>query len=74
MTSIPTVGVEANGSRTRGQTLSVPLSYASLSSLPDVEMLRQISYEVELLAQNDDARHRETDRLMADREELRGRV
>lgn len=74
LTSVPTVGVEASGSRSRGQMLSVPLSYAALSSLPDVEMSRQIGYETELLAQNDDARHREADRLIADREELRGRV
>ncbi|WP_408886979.1 hypothetical protein [Komagataeibacter oboediens] len=74
LTSMPTVGVEASGSRTRGQTLSIPLSYASLSSLPDVEMSRQLGYETEMLAQNDDARHKEADRLIADREELRGRV
>ncbi|MFT8945994.1 MAG: hypothetical protein ABF876_05360 [Acetobacter aceti] len=74
LTSMPTVGVEASGSRTRGQTLSVPLSYASLSSLPDVEMARELGYETEMLAQNDDARHAEAKRLIADREELRGRV
>ena len=43
------------------------------SSLPDVELSRQVGYEAEMLAQNDDARHAEAARLLADREALRGR-
>ena len=32
------------------------------SSLPDVELSRQVGYETELFAQNDDARHQEVAR------------
>ncbi|QBL93168.1 hypothetical protein KSAC_09270 [Komagataeibacter saccharivorans] len=74
MTTVPTVGVEGSASRTRAQTVNLPVAYAPLSSLPDVEMSRQISYETEMLAQNDDARHTEATRLIANREELRGRI
>ncbi|GBQ64185.1 hypothetical protein AA16373_2838 [Komagataeibacter swingsii DSM 16373] len=58
----------------RGQTVSLPVAYAPLSSMPDVEMSRQLGYETEMLARNDDARHAEAARLIANREELRGRV
>ena len=74
LTTAPTIGAELSGSRTHGQSLTVPLSYAPLSSLPDVEMSRQIGYETELLAQNDDARHQEAARLIQDREALRTHV
>ncbi len=74
LTTAPTIGAELSGSRTHGQSLTVPLSYAPLSSLPDVEMSRQIGYETELLAQNDDTRHQEAARLIQDREELRAHV
>ncbi|MGS0647783.1 hypothetical protein ACU81Q_09140 [Komagataeibacter melomenusus] len=74
ITTAPTFGVQGDASRTRGQTVSLPVSYAPLSSMPDVEMSRQIGYETEMLAQNDDARIAEAKRLIADREELRGRV
>ncbi|GCE85344.1 hypothetical protein [Komagataeibacter diospyri] len=74
ITTAPTFGVQGDATRTRGQTVSLPVAYAPLSSLPDVEMSRQLGYETEMLAQNDDARHAEAARLIADREELRGRV
>ncbi|GCE82216.1 hypothetical protein [Komagataeibacter diospyri] len=74
ITTAPTFGVQGDATRTRGQTVSLSVAYAPLSSLPDVEMSRQLGYETEMLAQNDDARHTEAARLIADREELRGRV
>nr|WP_241503263.1 hypothetical protein [Komagataeibacter melaceti] len=74
ITTAPTFGIEGDASRTRGQTVSLPVAYAPLSSLPDVEMARQLGYEASVFAQNDDARHAEAARLIADREELRGRV
>ncbi len=74
MTTVPTVGVEGSASRTRAQTVSLPVAYAPLSSLPDVEMSRQLGYETEMLAQNDDARHAEAARLIAERDKLRGSV
>ncbi|QHC34181.1 hypothetical protein [Komagataeibacter xylinus] len=73
-TTVPTFGVQADASRTRGQAISLPVAYAPLSSMPDVEMGRQLGYEASMFAQNDDARHAEAKRLIADREELRGRV
>ena len=74
ITTAPTFGVQGDASRVRGQTVSLPVAYAPLSSMPDVEMGRQIGYETPMFAQNDDARHAEAARLIADREELRGRV
>ena len=74
ITTAPTFGIQGDASRTRGQTVSLPVSYAPLSSMPDVEMARQLGYEASMFAQNDDARHAEAARLIADREELRGRV
>lgn len=74
ITTAPTFGVQGDASRTRGQTISLPVAYAPLSSMPDVEMGRQIGYEASMFAQNDDARHNEAKRLIDDREELRGRV
>ena len=74
VTPLPTVGIGGSASRTRGQQISLPVAYAPLSSLPDVEISRQVGYETEMLAQNDDARHTEAARLIADREELRDRV
>ncbi|MCW4590445.1 hypothetical protein NO263_07620 [Gluconacetobacter entanii] len=74
ITTTPTVGVQGSASRTRTQQVSLPVAYAPLSSLPDVEMSRQIGYETELFAQNDDARHQEAARLIEDREALRERV
>ncbi|WEQ56434.1 hypothetical protein LV564_04940 [Komagataeibacter nataicola] len=72
--TVPTFGVQADASRTRGQAISLPVAYAPLSSMPDVEMGRQLGYEASVFAQNDDARHAEASRLIADRKELRGRV
>ncbi|MFT9376945.1 hypothetical protein [Komagataeibacter saccharivorans] len=74
ITTAPTFGVQGDATQTRGQTVSLPVAYAPLSSLPDVEMSRQLGYEVEMLAQNDDARHTETARLIAEREALRAKV
>lgn len=73
-TTAPTVAVGGAASRTRTQTVSLPVAYAPLSSLPDVEMSRQIGYETEMLAQNDDTRHAEAARLIADRKALRSKV
>ncbi|WP_010514122.1 hypothetical protein [Komagataeibacter oboediens] len=74
VTTAPTVGIEGSASRTRGQQVSLPVAYAPLSSLPDVEMSRQVGYETEMLAQNDDARHAEAARLITDREKLRSQI
>ncbi|GBQ38871.1 hypothetical protein [Komagataeibacter europaeus] len=74
ITTAPTFGMQADASRVRGQTVSLPVAYAPLSSMPDVEMGRQLGYETEMLAQNDDTRHTEAARLIANREALQSRV
>lgn len=74
ITTAPTFGVQGDATRTRRQTVSLPVAYAPLSSLPDVEMSRQLGYETEMLAQNDDARHAEAARLIVEREALRAKV
>ena len=74
ITTAPTVGLQGSASRTRTQQVSLPVAYAPLSSLPDVEMSRQVGYEAEMLAQNADARHQEAARLIEDRQALRDRV
>ncbi|RFD18589.1 hypothetical protein DY926_15850 [Komagataeibacter melaceti] len=74
ITTTPTFGIEGDASRTRGQTVSLPVAYAPLSSLPDVEMARQLGYEATLFAQNDPTRHAEATRLLTQRAALRGRV
>ncbi|MBV1831312.1 hypothetical protein HNW77_11740 [Komagataeibacter sp. AV436] len=73
-TTVPTFGVQADASRTRGQTISLPVAYAPLSSMPDVEMSRQISYEAALLNQNDVVRRTEVAHLIAGRHKLWARV
>ncbi|WP_281650220.1 hypothetical protein [Novacetimonas hansenii] len=74
ITTAPTVGIQGAASRTRTQQVSLQVAYVPLSSLPDVEMSRQVGYETAIFAQNDDARHREAARLISDREKLRARV
>ncbi|MBV1834975.1 hypothetical protein [Novacetimonas pomaceti] len=74
VTTAPSVGMQGTASHTRTQQVSLPVAYAPLSSLPDVEMSRQVGYEAEMLAQNDDARHQEAARLIEDREALREHV
>ncbi|GCE89414.1 hypothetical protein MSKU15_1015 [Komagataeibacter diospyri] len=74
VTTAPTIGIGVSANRMHGQQISLPVAYAPLSSLPDVEMSRQVGYETEMLAQNDNVRHAEAARLAADREELRGHV
>ncbi|WEQ52921.1 hypothetical protein LV478_05095 [Komagataeibacter oboediens] len=71
LTTAPTMGLETTAARTTSQQVSLSVSYAPLSSLPDVEMGRQMGYETALFGQNDPVRHSEARRLMADRDALR---
>ncbi|WP_308721355.1 hypothetical protein [Komagataeibacter xylinus] len=71
LTTAPTFGIAADASRTTSQQVSLPVSYAPLSSMPDVEMARQATYETTLLGQNDAIRHAEATRLLAGRDALR---
>ncbi|MGS0648528.1 hypothetical protein ACU81Q_12955 [Komagataeibacter melomenusus] len=71
LTASPTFGIAADASRTTSQQVSLPVSYAALSSMPEVEMARQATYETALLGQNDAIRHTEATRLLAERDALR---
>ncbi len=56
ITTAPTFGVQGDTIQTGGQMISLPVAYAPLSHMPDVEMGRQLSYEASMFTQNDDAR------------------
>lgn len=71
LAAAPTIGLGTDASRMNSQQVSLLLSYAPLSSLPDVEMGRQVGYETALFGQNDHVRQDEARRLMADRDTLR---
>ncbi|QHC35190.1 hypothetical protein [Komagataeibacter xylinus] len=71
LTASPTFGIAADASRTTSQQVSLPVSYAPLSSMPEVEMARQATYETTLLGQNDAIRHTEAMRLLTGRDALR---
>ena len=71
LATIPTFSLDATASHTSSQQISLPVSYAPLSSLPDVEMARQMDYETALFSQNDTIRQGEARRLTREREALR---
>ncbi|MCE2565205.1 hypothetical protein [Komagataeibacter sp. FNDCF1] len=71
LTTAPVFELGADASRTASQQVSLPVSYAPLSSMPDVEMARQMGYETALFSQNDTIRHSEASRLIQERESLR---
>ncbi|WP_035978721.1 hypothetical protein [Kozakia baliensis] len=70
LTTIPVFGIGADASRTHGQGLSLPVQFVPLGSLADAEMAREVEYAGALLAQNDEVRHAEGDRIQKDRREL----
>ena len=74
ITTAPTFGIQGEASQTRGQMVSLPVAYTPLSSLPDVELSRQVGYETAILEQNDDARHRAAIRLISDRDFLTHKI
>lgn len=68
--SMPVFGLQADASRTKAQTLNVPVQFVPLSALPDAEMARQVGYAGALLGQNDVVRQGMAGRLEADRSAL----
>lgn len=72
--AMPVFGLQADASRTKGQTLNVPVQFVPLSALPDAEMERQVGYAGALLGQNDTVRQGIARRLDADRAVLAARV
>ena len=68
--ALPVFGLQADASRTKGQTLNVPVQFVPLSALADAEAGRQVGYAGALLAQSDDVRRTEGQRIQADRAAL----
>jgi len=72
--AMPVFGLQADASRSKGQTLNVPVQFVPLSALPTAEMGRQVGYAGALLSQNDDVRHHEGARIASDRDALTAHV
>lgn len=70
----PVFGLQADASRTKGQTLNVPVQFVPLSALPAAEAGRQVGYAGALLGQNDAVRADVGQRIEADRKELAAHV
>ncbi|MBF0892228.1 hypothetical protein HKD28_12535 [Gluconobacter sp. LMG 1744] len=66
----PVFGLQADASRTKGQTLSLPVQFVPLSALPDAEAGREVGYVGVLLGQNDAVRVEAATRIEADRSAL----
>lgn len=70
----PVFGLQADASRTKGQTLNVSVQFVPLSALPDAEAGRQVGYAGALLGQNDAVRTDTGKRIEADRKDLAAHV
>ncbi|MEW9274425.1 hypothetical protein [Gluconobacter oxydans] len=68
--AMPVFGLQADASRTKGQTLNVPVQFVPLSALPDAEVGRQVSYAGGLLGQTDSVRSETGQRIETDRKGL----
>ncbi|MFT8326672.1 hypothetical protein [Gluconobacter oxydans] len=68
--AVPVFGLLADASRTKGQTLNVPVQFVPLSALPDAEAGRQIGYAGALLGQNDAVRQQTAARIELQRTSL----
>ncbi|WP_215745189.1 hypothetical protein [Gluconobacter sp. P1C6_b] len=68
--AVPVFGLQADASRTKGQTLNVPVQFVPLSALADAEAGRQVGYAGALLAQSDAVREGVAARIEADRTAL----
>ena len=72
--AVPVFGLQTDASRTKGQTLNVPVQFVPLSALPDAEMARQVGYVGALLWQNDTVRANTATKIEADRAALAAHV
>ncbi|MFT8784744.1 hypothetical protein [Gluconobacter oxydans] len=68
--AMPVFGLQADASRTKGQTLNVPVQFVPLSALPDAEAGRRVGYAGTLLGQNDAVRARVAAQINASRSAL----
>ena len=72
--ALPVFGLQADASRTKGQTLNVPVQFVPLSALADAEAGREVGYAGALLAQSDAVRQDVAARIEADRSTLAAHV
>ena len=72
--ALPVFGLQADASRTKGQTMNVPVQFVPLSALADAEAGREVGYAGALLVQNDKVRQAVAARIEADRIGLQYRV
>ncbi|MBS1092309.1 hypothetical protein JK208_11870 [Gluconobacter sp. Dm-74] len=72
--ALPVFGLQADASRTKGQTLNVPVQFVSLSALADAEAGREVGYAGALLGQNDAVRQEVAARIETDRTALAAHV
>ncbi|KXV46145.1 hypothetical protein AD945_14165 [Gluconobacter albidus] len=68
--TLPVFGLQADASRTKGQTLNVPVQFVPLSALADAEAGREVGYAGALLGQNDAVRTETGQRIEANRAAL----
>lgn len=68
--TVPVFGLQADASRTKAQTLNLPVQFVPLSALADAELAREVGYTGALLAQSDAVRQAEGQRITGDRDAL----
>ncbi|GBQ91108.1 hypothetical protein [Gluconobacter albidus] len=69
--ALPVFGLQADASRTKGQTMNVPVQFVPLSALADAEAGREVGYAGALLGQNDAVRQEVAARIEANRVALK---
>jgi len=72
--ALPVFGLQTDASRTKGQTLNVPVQFVPLSALADAEAGREVGYAGALLGQNDGVRTGEGQKIQAERAILAAHV
>ena len=72
--ALPVFGLQADTSRTKAQTMSVPVQFVPLSALADAEAGREVGYAGALLVQNDQVRQAVAARIEADRMALAAHI
>ena len=72
--ALPVFGLQADASRTKGQTMNVQVQFVPLSALADAEAGREVGYAGALLGQNDVVRQGVAARIEAGRSALAAHV
>lgn len=70
----PVFGLQADASRTKGQTINVAVQFVPLSALPDAEAGREVGYAGALLGQNDAVRQGVAERIETSRSALAAHI